>query len=507
MIFSSMEFVCVFLPAVFLLHCLAPGIRGKNLLLMVASLLFYAYGEPVYVLLMACSAGFSYLAAHLVAPRASLDSGVNPGASLDSGVNPGASAGLDSSASPDKRYRKWLLFAAIALNLSLLAFFKYAAFFLENVNQLMGMELEMPEISLPVGISFFTFQALSYVFDVYYGRVQVEKNFGRVLLYIAFFPQLVAGPIVKYRDVSQALEGRRLSLGQASAGMRRFICGLGKKVLIANTVGQAADAIFGAPYAEIGTCAAWIGAAAYMLQIYYDFSGYSDMAIGLGQMFGFQFQENFNYPYSASTIKDFWRRWHISLSSWFREYLYIPLGGNRRGKVRTGFNRLAVFFLTGLWHGANWTFIIWGLYHGLLASLEDLLPFVKKIPKAITWLPTLLAVCVGFVIFRADTISQGVFFLHQMFAFQPLAGQDMTLALRQLTPWFLTMAAVGVAGMAPIRPLAGWIKDTIRKGEEEASWKTAPLQAALNIGSLGILLWCLVRLSAGTYNPFIYFRF
>lgn len=474
MIFSSLEFVCVFLPAVFALYCLLPGVRCKNALLIAASLLFYAYGEPTYVMLMIFSASVNYLFARLAVSL---------------------------------RYQKLLLYLAVIFNLGLLIFFKYTSFVAETWNWVVGADIEPFEVELPIGISFFTFQALSYVADVCQGKIKAQKSFPKVLLYICFFPQLIAGPIIKYRDIEEALTKRRMDLRQISDGMRRFICGLGKKILIANTVGQAADAVFGAGYADINILAAWLGAASYMLQIYYDFSGYSDMAIGLGQMFGFQFQENFNYPYSASTIKDFWRRWHISLSSWFREYLYIPLGGNRRGKMRTGLNRLAVFFLTGLWHGANWTFVIWGLYHGLLASLEDLLPFVKKIPKAITWLPTLLAVCVGFVIFRADTISQGVFFLRQMFVFQPLAGQDMTLALRQLTPWFLTMAAVGVAGMAPIRPLAGWIKDTIRKGEEEASWKTAPLQAALNIGSLGILLWCLVRLSAGTYNPFIYFRF
>ncbi len=474
MIFSSLGFVSVFLPVVFLLHCLMPGMRCKNGLLVAASLLFYAYGEPIYVLLMVFSAGFHYLAARLM------------------------------DACP---YKKVSLSVAIAVNLGLLAFFKYAAFSLRSWNQVFGTGIKEVEISLPIGISFFTFQALSYVIDVYYGKVQAQKSFWKVLLYIAFFPQLIAGPIVKYRDISQALDSRRIDLGQASSGMRRFICGLGKKVLIANTVGQAADAVFGAPYADIGTCAAWIGAVAYMLQIYYDFSGYSDMAIGLGKMFGFQFQENFRYPYGAASVKEFWRRWHISLSTWFQEYLYIPLGGNRKGRIRTGINKLVVFFFTGLWHGANWTFVIWGLYHGFFASLEDLFPFVKKIPKAVAWLPTMLVVCVGFVIFRADTVSQGFFLIRQMFVFQATGNQDMSLAIRQLTPWFLTMGAVGLVGMAPIKPLASWVRDTIQRGEETGSWKAIPLQAMLGIGSVGILMWCMVRLSGSTYNPFIYFRF
>ena len=298
MVFSSLEFICVFLPVVFLLYCILPGIRLKNALLIVASLLFYAYGEPRYVLLMIFSACFNYLAARVMM------------------------AG---------RKKKWFLFANISVNIGLLAFFKYTAFFVSTWNQIFGMQVKVLEIELPIGISFFTFQALSYVVDVYRGTVPVQKSFWKVLLYISFFPQLIAGPIVKYQDIAQALEEREMDIRQISDGMRRFICGLGKKILIANTMGQAADAVFQADYANINILAAWIGAVAYMLQIYYDFSGYSDMAIGLGKMFGFQFHENFQYPYGAASIKEFWRRWHISLSTWFKEYLYIPLGGNRKG--------------------------------------------------------------------------------------------------------------------------------------------------------------------------------
>ncbi len=470
MIFSSLGFISVFLPVVFLLHCLIPGISGKNALLVMASLLFYTYGEPIFVVLMVCSAGFHYIVARALAAVS---------------------------------HKKTVLCLGIAVNLGLLAYFKYMAFLVESWNQLSGMELKVQTPGLPVGISFFTFQALSYVIDVYRGRIQVQKEFGKVLLYLAFFPQLIAGPIVKYRDISQALDTRKASLDQVFIGMRRFICGLGKKVLIANTMGQAADAVFCAPLGEVGLCAAWIGAVSYMLQIYYDFSGYSDMAIGMGNMFGFQFQENFHYPYGASSIKEFWRRWHISLSSWFKEYVYIPLGGNRKGKARTIWNKLIVFSLTGLWHGANWTFLLWGLYHGCFLVLEDMFPFIKKLPKAVTYLPTMLVVCVGFVMFRADTVSQGVRLVGQMFTYQSFESQDMAFAIRLLTPWFLAMASVGLFGMASARPFVLWAKG---EGRREF-WKSNPVQIALSIGSIGILIWCMARLSGSAYNPFIYFRF
>lgn len=245
-------------------------------------------------------------------------------------------------------------------------------FFVETWSYISGQQIKIINVKLPIGISFFTFQALSYVVDVYCEKIQLQKSFWKVLLYISFFPQLIAGPIVKYRDISDALSDRKMDIEQIFYGIRRFICGLGKKVLISNAVGQAADAVFNADIAEINILAAWIGAISYMLQIYYDFSGYSDMAIGLGKMFGFEFQENFKYPYGATSIKEFWHRWHISLSTWFKEYLYIPLGGNRKGKFRTGINKLIVFFCTGLWHGANWTFIVWGLFHGFFLHLKNM---------------------------------------------------------------------------------------------------------------------------------------
>lgn len=339
MVFSSLEFVCVFLPAVFVLYCLMPVLYLKNALLIFASLLFYAYGEPIYVLLMITSAFFNYIFARITA---------------------------------NSHKKKLWLFANITINLGILFFFKYMTFFVETWSYISGQQIKIINVKLPIGISFFTFQALSYVVDVYCEKIQLQKSFWKVLLYISFFPQLIAGPIVKYRDISDALSDRKMDIEQIFYGIRRFICGLGKKVLISNAVGQAADAVFNADIAEINILAAWIGAISYMLQIYYDFSGYSDMAIGLGKMFGFEFQENFKYPYGATSIKEFWHRWHISLSTWFKEYLYIPLGGNRKGKFRTGINKLIVFFCTGLWHGANWTFIVWGLFHGFFLHLKNM---------------------------------------------------------------------------------------------------------------------------------------
>lgn len=474
MVFSSLEFVCVFFPIVFLLYCMMPGIRFKNAFLIVASLLFYSYGEPAYVLLMVVSAVFNYIFARFIAGSG---------------------------------HKKLFLFADAAANIFLLFFFKYLSFFVEIWSAISGCQCEGFDMKLPVGISFFTFQALSYVIDVYFGKIQVQKNFWKVLLYISFFPQLVAGPIVRYRDINMAIESRKMDIRQIADGVRRFICGLGKKVLIANTMGRAADAVFSAGSAEINIVSAWIGAIAYMLQIYYDFSGYSDMAIGLGRMYGFRFQENFRYPYGAASIKEFWRRWHISLSSWFKEYLYIPLGGNRKGKLRTGINKLIVFFCTGLWHGANWTFIIWGLYHGLFAMLEEYVRVLKKIPRCVAYIYTMLVVCVGFVMFRADTVTQGIYMITQMFIGISYERSSMSFAASQLTPWFIVMLAVGIIGMAPIRPVVSYIQNLDNSERKQVKWANTVLQVWLYALSVLLLVFCIIRLSGNSYNPFIYFRF
>ena len=400
MVFSSLGFVCVFLPLVFIAHSLIPSIRVKNLLLIAASLLFYSYGEPVYIVLMLASTLLNFLfglalgyinrnkpklsatsAADAKTPTAQAGNAVIE----DKGESSASTAGLTfrkrdkiasltaSAPDPDQSRpaaAKFLLALAVLVNLGILAVFKYAAMIIAGVFGLMGQiapsagllapDPPLLEILLPIGISFYTFQALSYVIDVYRDQATAQRNYLNILLYISFFPQLVAGPIVKYHDIAAQLRKRKVRANRAAEGFRRFCVGLAKKVLIANTLAVGVDAVFAAPAASINAAAAWLAALGYMLQIYYDFSGYSDMAIGMGKMFGFDFKENFRYPYVATTIKEFWRRWHISLSTWFKEYLYIPLGGNRHGRARTSLNKLIVFFCTGLWHGASWTFVAWG---------------------------------------------------------------------------------------------------------------------------------------------------
>ncbi len=475
MVFSSLEFICVFLPVVFVLYYCIPGIYYKNVLLVIASLLFYAYGEPVYILLMIISAGFNYIMARIIA----------------------YSSGR----------RKIYLFIDVIINIGLLLYFKYMVFFIETWNYISGQNLNIVYIKLPVGISFFTFQALSYVIDVYYERIEVQKSFNRVLLYISFFPQLIAGPIIKYRDINYNLTNRQTDINQISNGVNRFIFGLGKKVLIANTVGQTADTIFNASSREINILSAWIGAVSYMLQIYYDFSGYSDMAIGLGKIFGFEFQENFKYPYGAVSIKEFWRRWHISLSGWFKEYLYIPLGGNRKGKIRTSINKFAVFFCTGFWHGANWTFIIWGLYHGFFSVIEEYVTFIKKIPKIFTYIYTMLIVCIGFVIFRADTLSQAFYMLRKMFTGVSFDDCNMSFVISQLNPWFIFMLFSGFIGMAPVKIIKEKLQYILYIKELRLTWKYTIINIFSYIVPVMLLVWCIIRLSGNTYNPFIYFRF
>ena len=347
MVFSSTVFLFAFFPVTFIIYKLLPSIKSQNIFLVIASLVFYAYGEPVYVLLMLCSVLANYLFGRLV--------------------------------TCSKARRFWMVTAVLA-NLGVLAIFKYSAFLVQNINATAHFSLPVPQMHFPVGISFFTFQALSYVIDVYREPDTCQKNFIKLLLYISLFPQLIAGPIVKYHDIAAEIDSRTVTAKETAEGLRRFFCGLAKKVLIADVLGLAVDKIYALPAADLCAASAWFAAVAYALQIYFDFSGYSDMAIGMGQMFGFHFKENFNHPYYADSIQDFWRRWHISLSAWFKEYLYFPLGGNRKGKARTVLNKYIVFFCTGLWHGANWTFVLWGLYHGTFAMLEQLniIP-VKKI--------------------------------------------------------------------------------------------------------------------------------
>ena len=490
MVFSSITFLSVFFPVVFLFYAIIPGMKARNILLMLASLVFYAYGEPVYVLLMIGSTFVNYVFALR--------------------IQHGKDAEKPLAA-------KNFLRLAVLVNLGILCVFKYADMLINSLNAVLSLHVPCPNITLPIGVSFFTFQAMSYVFDVYRGDVRAQRSFIYVQLYIAFFPQLIAGPIVRYRDIENEIGNREWNVAQIAGGLRRFLLGLGKKVLIANTMGQVVDAVFLARSGELNFLGAWIGALAYLFQIYYDFSGYSDMAIGMGQIFGFHFKENFNYPYGARNIQDFWRRWHISLSTWFREYLYIPLGGNRRGNVRTVCNKLIVFFCTGLWHGANWTFVVWGLYHGLFLFLEQAFPKIRRLPSWAARFYTILVVCVGFVVFRAESLAQGFFMLGKMFGGFTFSAPEISFALQQLTPWFLAMLAAAVVGCAPLQRLKRRFAVLIAAGHSETEDPPYPIRKASQPGrtleslsyvlSFTILLLCVLRLSGSAYNPFIYFRF
>ncbi len=478
MVFSSAVFLFFFLPLTFLTNRMLPGVRLKNAALILASLIFYAFGEPVYICIMLISVAVNY--------------------------------GLGLIAAKDGAAGKAGVWIAILFNLLMIGVFKYADFLVESLNALVDwfagsgntfFYIESPGISLPIGISFFTFQAMSYVIDVYREKEICQRSFFKILLYISFFPQLVAGPIVKFRDIEKELESRNCTNEETAMGIRRFVVGLAKKLLIANTMGQTADLIFAMPHGEINLLTAWLGAIAYALQIYYDFSGYSDMAIGLGKMFGFHFKENFMYPYSAASIQEFWRRWHISLSSWFRDYLYIPLGGNRKGPTRTAVNKFIVFFATGLWHGASWTFVAWGLIHGFFAVLEQSRFFLLKKLGGKTGLAAgriyaMLVVVTAFVLFRAETFEQGFFIIGQMYGGFHFDAEAMALFFRQMTPDLLAAMAAGILFSQPVGP-------KLKKRIQEWTYG----ESVLYMGSLLLLIFCLLNLSAATFNPFIYFRF
>lgn len=469
MVFSSAVFLFIFLPVVFVLSRVLPGIRAKNILLLIASLLFYAFGEPVYILLMLASILVNFTAGRLL---------------------PLCGKGLD----------KLVLALAVVLNLGMLSLFKYTDFFLTTVNQVFSLEIPLTGIALPVGISFFTFQGLSYVIDVYRDREMCAKSIVKLALYISLFPQLIAGPIVIYHDVANQIDHRETNPELTADGVRRFVLGLGKKLLLANTAGRMADLVFNATAQQLDMRVAWLGALCYCLQIYFDFSGYSDMAIGLGRMFGFQFLENFNYPYVSSSIKEFWRRWHISLSSWFRDYLYIPLGGNRKGKLRTEVNKGIVFFCTGLWHGASWNFVLWGLWHGVFIILEDLLPKGGKVRRAIGHVTTPLIVLLGFVLFRADTLGDAGRIFSQMFTGVDFTLQSDALLRTLLSPLNILTVVLGTAFSLPLLPRM----KAYAKGEGKAA---AALRAGSYLACGGLFLLCVMNLAGSAFNPFIYFRF
>ncbi len=461
MVFSTPIFLFLFLPAVLVLNYIIPKkyIAAKNVVLLIASLFFYAWGEPKNVLLMLLSIAVNYVCGLLLGR-------------------------FDS----DEKKRKVVLWASVVFNLGLLFFFKYFNFVTGGI---------FPAIKLPIGISFFTFQIMSYTIDVYRRSVEPQKNLVKLALYISLFPQLIAGPIVRYIDVEKQLTYRECTAEKTARGMIRFSMGLAKKVIVSNTVAAICDGIFGSTN-TVPAFTAWVGVICYALQIYFDFSGYSDMAIGMGHMLGFDFLENFNYPYVSCSVQEFWRRWHISLSSWFRDYLYIPLGGNRRGKVRTYINLIIVFACTGLWHGASFSFIVWGLWHGLFLVIERLgfKKVLDKLPKFIGWIYTMLVVLVGWVFFRADTLSAAMKYLGEMFSFS--GGVANGMAQFDNLSFIITVIAIVLC-----TPVYQFLKGKLEKTE-------GGKKAAFVIGAVlatGLFILSVIFLTGSGYNPFIYFRF
>ena len=463
MVFSSIVFIFTFLPIVILAYYVAP-VRIRNFILLLASLVFYAWGEPVYLFLMLYSILFNYV------------------------------MGLDIYRRREKRKKaRESLILGVAVNLALLGFFKYYGFLAENLEQILPVNLPEVSVGLPIGLSFYTFQSISYLADVYRGKAEGQRNLISFGLYISMFPQLVAGPIVQYADIDAQLKKRSTSWERFGEGTRYFIGGLAKKVLLANNLGAAFEAVTG--LSSLSVLSAWVGVLAYTFQIYFDFSGYSDMAVGLGKMFGFDFKENFHYPYCARSVTEFWRRWHISLGAWFREYVYIPLGGNRVGVLRHIRNLLIVWTLTGLWHGASWNFVVWGFYYGVLLIVEKYLfrRVTERLP-VIGTACTMLLVMIGWVFFFSPSLAAAAEYLRVMFGFTGIPLTDDAGMYYLLTNLILFWISWLCSVRLPFAVCDGlWNKDRRKP--------------ALLLFYLALFLLCAAYLIHDTYNPFLYFRF
>lgn len=473
MVFSSLLFMFRFLPVVLILYYVLPR-KFRNIILFLFSLFFYAWGEPKYVFLMLFSITVDYFV------------GVNINKCKEKDNQPGA--------------KKWLMLSII-YNLSVLGFFKYADFIIGSVNAVCGTSIPLLGIPLPIGISFFTFQTMSYTIDVYRGATKAQKNWMYYGTYVCMFPQLIAGPIVQYKTIAEQLQDRTENTSDFVVGINRFMVGVGKKVLLANNIGVLWDTVSSMGVGNLPVATAWMGALAYTFQIYFDFSGYSDMAIGLGKMFGFHFLENFNYPYISKSITEFWRRWHISLSSWFREYVYIPLGGNRKGVAKQVRNIAVVWLLTGIWHGASWNFVIWGVYYGVLLILEKFIfgKLLKRLPGILQNLYTMLFVIIGWMIFAFDNMGAGAEFIRAMFGGygKGLADQT-TIYLLYNNAVLLLFLILGVTQLPKkwAEKLAGRL--------QHHSEVTVTLQGIFYVG---IFLLAVAYLVDASYNPFLYFRF
>ena len=466
MVFSSSVFLIVFLPITLLAYFIVPArfIKARNSVLLAASLVFYGWGEPKYILIMIFSIVFNYVC--------------------------GLAAGKNRS--------KAVLILCVVGNLALLGYFKYTDFVLETVNRLAEAGLALPGIALPIGISFYTFQTMSYVIDVYRGKVEAQRDIITFGTYVTLFPQLIAGPIVRYSDVAVMLVGRKTNLEQIAEGVRRFIIGFGKKVLLANQIYVVWMEL--SAMENLSVSAAWLGAVAFTFQIYFDFSGYSDMAIGLGKIFGFDYLENFNYPYISRSITEFWRRWHMSLSSWFKEYVYIPLGGNRKGLSRQLINISIVWILTGLWHGASWNFVMWGVYYGIILIIEKLglLKVLKKCPAVVGHIYSLILIVIGWVIFAVDDMGQVAAYRGMMLGSSQIFIDDAFVYFFESRIWLLIACVIGST------PLPKIVCSIIAEKLEDREVLLGTIETVLFMGIFALSMAFLV---SGSYNPFLYFRF
>lgn len=468
MVFSSLPFLFIFMPITFILYYIVKGNKAKNIILMIASLIFYAWGEPIYIILMIITSLVNYLSGIIMEKYL--------------------------------RKRKITLITTISISLFLLGFYKYGNFFIENINKLFSLSLKKQNFPLPIGISFYTFQAISYSVDVYRKEVPKEKNFLRFLTYISMFPQLIAGPIVRYQTIQEELQNRKVTFQEVTEGFLRFIKGLGKKVILANNIGLLWDQLRITETPTMMGC--WLGIIAFALQIYFDFSGYSDMGIGMGKMLGFNFLENFNDPYMATSITDFWRRWHISLSTFFKDYVYIPLGGNRKGKFKHVRNILIVWLLTGFWHGAAWNFLWWGLYYGILLLIEKffLKKYLDKLPNMFKHIYALFFILIGWCIFAFDDTKQLLTYLGNMF------GQNSVSLINQETLYYLinnkTLLLIGIICSTPL------IKNISYQLGKKKNNRTQRISFLITLVTYTLIFIISVSyLVDSAYNPFLYFRF
>lgn len=468
MIFSSLLFIFIFLPSTLIIYYLSPK-KFKNLVLLISSLIFYGWGEPLYILIMLFSTVFDYINGLMI-----------------------------DKYRKNKHVSRAVFLLSIIVNLRILGFFKYYGFLINNINDLFNLSIKIKQLPLPVGISFYTFQTMSYVIDVYLEKVEVQKSIISFGTYVTMFPQLVAGPIVKYGDIDKQINNRKESFLLLTQGIERFIIGLSKKVLLANGIGVLWNIIKVTPLKELSVLSSWIGIMAFTFQIYFDFSGYSDMAIGLGKMFGFDIMENFNYPYISASVTEFWRRWHISLGLWFKEYVYIPLGGNRKGKLKQFRNLFVVWFLTGFWHGANWNFITWGLYFGIFICLEKefLLKFLNNKPKFIGHIYTLIVVMIGWVLFELENTGQALSYIKTMFGLGKVPFINSSLKYYLSTNWILIIFLIICSTPIP--------KKLFKKLRARNS---ICISIILSVFMLILLMLCVAYLVNETYNPFLYFRF